>query len=135
MRYEQSRHTFCHALTQRWGQQLPHRAGPKMRRIDHSLPSADSSLANRQTSTDRPFSSPGSEQQRRLLSGSCVHPIGPALCPVLSGEPTLLTTTIYCSQVSFRENVCLLCRRLEDSFTGNMIVYCPPANVQNKHIV
>lgn len=135
MRYEQSRHTLCHALTQRWGQQSSHRAGPRRRRVDRSLRSADSSLANRQTSTDRPFSSPGSEPQRWLLSGSCVHPIEPALCPVLSREPTLLTTTIYGSQVSFRENVCLLCRRSEGSFTGNMVVYCPPANVQNKHIV
>lgn len=107
MRYEQSPHMLCHTLTQRWRQQSPHRAGPKMQRVDYSLQSADSSLANRQTSTDTPFSSPGSEQQRWFLSGSYVHPIVPALSPVLSREPTLITTTNYCSQVSFRENVCL----------------------------
>lgn len=127
-----TRSALCH--TQRWGQQSPHRAGAKMRRVDYSLQSADSSLAHGMA-TETPFSSSGSEQQRWFLSGSYVHPIVPALCPVLSREPTLIATTIYCSQVGSRENVCLLCRRLEDSFTRNMIVYCPSANVQNRHIV
>lgn len=130
-----TRSVLCHTLTQSGGQQSPHRAGAKMRRVDYSLQSADSSLAHGQTSTETPFSFPGSEQERWFLSGSYVHPIVPALCPVLSREPMLTATTIYCSQVGFRENVCLLCRTLEDSFTGNMIVYYPPANVQNRHIV
>lgn len=74
-----------------------------------------------------PLSSPGSQQQRRVLSDSYIHSVVPALCPVLKREPRLITATVYCIRVSFRENVCLLWRRLENSVTRNMITYCPPA--------
>lgn len=102
-------------------------------RVDSSLGSAGRSLAHRQISTNTPFSSLGSKQQISLwllhwFSSTCS-----VLCsqqrasPPSTPPPSLITATIYCMQVSFRENVCLLCGRLENSVTGNMIIYCPPA--------